>query len=135
MSSSDRPVRVLVVDDEADTRDLIRRVLEESHARVILASSADEALALLNSHTPDVILSDIGMPVRDGYSLIASVREQGVKTPAAAITAFARADDQARALRAGYQTHITKPVDPVELVTAVAALASTCPDRTRRERS
>jgi CheY-like chemotaxis protein len=120
-------ITVLAVDDEPDARDLIRRVLEECGARVLLASSSSEALDAVTSHRPDMILSDIGMPGEDGYAFIRKVRslgpEQGGRTPAAALTAFARAEDRTRALRAGYQTHIAKPVESTELTAVVASLA------------
>lgn len=118
-------VNVLVVDDEADARDLIQRVLEEAGASVALAGSAEEALRSVDQLSFHVILSDIGMPGRDGYSLMRAIRQNGIKAPAAALTAFARSEDRTRALHAGYQTHIAKPVDPTELIAAVAALAST----------
>ena len=110
---------MLVVDDETDARNLIRRVLEECGAKVVLAGSSREGLAVLASNRPDMIVSDIGMPGEDGYEFIRKVRrwqaEQGGRTPAAALTAFARAEDRTRALRAGYQTHVAKPVEPTEL--------------------
>jgi PAS domain S-box-containing protein len=115
-------VRVLVVDDEPDARELVRRLLHECQAEVSVACSVDEALAATASKTFDVILSDISMPGRDGYEFIQELRKAGKRTPAAALTAFARSEDRTRALKAGYQTHITKPVEPTELVAAVAAL-------------
>jgi signal transduction histidine kinase/CheY-like chemotaxis protein len=119
-------VRVLVVDDEADARDLVRRLLEECDARVTLASSVDEALQLFTKDRPDVILSDIGMPDRDGYDLIRSIRalsdQEGGSIPAAALTALARVEDRKRAMLSGFQSHITKPVDPGELIAVVATL-------------
>jgi CheY-like chemotaxis protein len=78
----------------------------------------------LDSADVDVILSDIGMPEHDGYSFMADVRRRGIRIPAAALTAFARSEDRTRALNSGYQTHIAKPVEPSELVAAVAALAN-----------
>lgn len=116
-------VRVLVVDDEADARDLVKCVLEECAAEVLLAGSVDEALVLVAGERLDVIVSDIGMPERDGYAFIQAVRQLGVRVPAAALTAFARSEDRTRALRAGYQTHVAKPVEPSELVATVASLA------------
>jgi CheY-like chemotaxis protein len=128
---ADRPslagVSVLVVDDEMDARFLIRRVLEDCGAQVTLASSADEGLEALRSERVDMIVSDIGMPDIDGYEFIRRVRamgaEEGGRTPAAALTAFARSEDRTRALRAGYQTHVAKPVEPAELTAVVASLA------------
>jgi PAS domain S-box-containing protein len=118
-------LRVLVVDDEPDARQLIRRVLAECEAEVSLASSAAEALREVERFRPDVIVSDIGMPEEDGYDLIRKVRANytAKQIPAAALTAFARTEDRKRALLAGFQTHITKPVDPAELTAAVASLA------------
>jgi len=118
-------LKVLVVDDEPDARHLIRRVLEACKAEVALATSTAEALERLGSFRPDVILSDIGMPEQDGYDLIRQVRANysAKQIPAAALTAFARTEDRKRALLAGFQTHIAKPVDPAELTAAVASLA------------
>ena len=120
-------VRVLVVDDEPDARELVRRVLVECEAEVTVAGSAKEALAVFEEARPDLVVSDIGMPDVDGYDLIRAVRvlgtRRGGRVPAVALTAFARSEDRARALRAGYQAHVAKPVDPDELVATVAALA------------
>ncbi len=120
-------VSVLVVDDDRDARDLIRRVLEDSQAKVRVASTAAQALDMLRNDPPHVLVSDIGMPVEDGYALIRRVRElpvrEGGDTPAVALTAFARSEDRRRALLAGFHAHISKPVDPAELVTVVASLA------------
>lgn len=121
-------ITVLAVDDEPDARNLLKRVLEACGARVLLASSAAEALGLATSERPDMIVSDIGMPGEDGYDFIRRLRqlsaEEGGRTPAAALTAFARAEDRTRALRAGFQTHVAKPVEPTELTAVVASLAS-----------
>lgn len=118
-------VRVLVVDDEADARQLIRRILVDCHADVAVAGSADEALELLSRSSPDVLLSDIGMPGKDGYELIREVRRRLTtkELPAAALTAFARSEDRREAMMAGFQTHIAKPVEPQELIAVVASLA------------
>jgi CheY-like chemotaxis protein len=120
-------LKVLVVDDEADTRELIRQVLKECGSEVITSPSAAEALVALGQHKPDVLISDLGMPDEDGYSLIAKIRElppeQGGQIPAAALTAYARAEDRMRVLRSGFQFHLPKPVDSAELVTVVASLA------------
>ena len=118
-------VSVLVVDDELDARQLLRRVLVDSHADVALAASAAEALELVERLRPDVIVSDIGMPETDGYDLIRRVRAvyTARQVPAVALTAFARTEDRKRALLAGFQTHVVKPVDPAELTAAVASLA------------
>lgn len=118
-------VKVLVVDDEPDSRHLIRRVLSGCEAEVALASSAAEALQLVDRFRPDVIVSDVGMPEQDGYDFIRQVRAKrsSRELPAAALTAFARAEDRRQALLAGFQTHVAKPVDPAELVAVVASLA------------
>ena len=120
-------ISVLVVDDEQDGRRVLKRLLEIRGASVATAASVDEALEVLEGRVPDVILSDIGMPGQDGYDFIRRVRhlssEHGGETPAAAVTAFARSDDRIRTLRSGFQMHLAKPVDPLELLTAVAALA------------
>jgi PAS domain S-box-containing protein len=118
-------LRVLVVDDEADARELIRRVLADRDANVNCAASTDDALLALEEFDPDVIVSDIGMPEKDGYALIREIRQRiGAKNvPAIALTAFARPEDRRRSLLAGYQVHIAKPVDPHELTAAVASLA------------
>lgn len=116
-------ISVLMVDDEADARELVKRLLEECGAEVILADSAESAVQALELHEPDVILSDIGMPKNDGYALMRRIRRAGLRVPAVAITAFARSEDRTRALQAGYQTHLTKPFEPPELIAAVAALA------------
>jgi PAS domain S-box-containing protein len=118
--------KVLVIDDEADARDLIQRLLTERGACVIVAESADRGLELVQSEKPDLILSDIGMPNKDGYDFIRALRklpsEQGGKTPAVALTAFARSEDRTRAMMAGYQVHLSKPVESQELIATVASL-------------
>jgi signal transduction histidine kinase len=120
-------VRVLVVDDDEDTRDLVGHMLSEQGAGVSFASSAEEAFGQLERGRPDVLLSDIGMPDVNGYSLIRRIRslpaEQGGRTPAVALTAYAREEDGERAFTAGFQAHITKPVDPDQLAAVVANLA------------
>jgi CheY-like chemotaxis protein len=116
-------VTVLVVDDEPDARELIKQVLEDHQARVLVATSADEARQVLNAQRPNVMLSDIGMAGQDGYQLLAEIRRAGNSIPAVALTAFARSEDRTRALRAGFQMHIAKPVEPEELLAAVASLA------------
>jgi signal transduction histidine kinase len=119
-------LRVLIVDNEADARALMRAVLEGCGATVDEADSAAGALKQLQATCPDVLLSDIAMPGEDGYTLIRKVRALEAPArmlPAAAFTAYATATDRARALLAGYQAHIPKPVEPSELAAVVAALA------------
>ena len=120
-------VKVLVVDDEPDARDLLRRVLQQRNATVFLASGARDAIDLVRQTRPDVIVSDIGMPNLDGYEMIRLIRsmpeEQGGRTPAVALTAFARSEDRRRAMMAGFQVHVAKPAEPAELVATVASLA------------
>ncbi len=119
-------VRVVVVDDQADTREFITTVLEQCQAEVKAVGSVSEALQIITQWKPDVIVSDIGMPQEDGYSLIRKVREQppelGGNIPAAALTAYARAEDRTRAIQEGYQLHLPKPIEADELVTVVASL-------------
>lgn len=119
-------LRVLVVDDEPDAQELVKRVLQECQANVRTAGSVDEALSLYEEWMPDVVLSDLGMPGKDGYELIKLIRMRpevkGGKVPAAALTAYARTEDRTRAMLAGYQTHVAKPVDPNELIAVVATL-------------
>jgi CheY-like chemotaxis protein len=121
-------ILVLVVDDEADARAATRVVLEEAGAETIVVGSTDEALDILRQRQPDVILSDIGMPGRDGYDLLRSVRaltpRKGGRIPAIAFTAYAASEDRARALGAGFQMHLAKPVDRGTLIAAIAALVS-----------
>ena len=119
-------IKVLCVDDTDDSREIMMVMLRTHGATVIGAASVDEALDLLRRERPDVLLSDVGMP-GNGHGLIQRVRalppDAGGETPAAAVTAFTSADDQAAALAAGFQVHIPKPVDPTQLGMAVAALA------------
>jgi PAS domain S-box-containing protein len=119
-------VRVLVVDDDADSLDFAAFVLEQDGAFVIAVSSAYEALQTLAEVKPDVLVSDISMPDMNGYMLIRQVRtwtpEQGGQIPAIALTAFARNDDQQEALKAGFQMHLPKPYNPEELIAAIAKL-------------
>ena len=119
--------RILVVDDEADARDLLAQILGQAGADVIVVGSADEALETLRRWRPDVLVSDIGMPGDDGYVLIRKVRAlgtaEGGQVRALALTAYARSEDRALALEAGFHTHIAKPVDPLELTALIAGLA------------
>ena len=120
-------LRVLVVDDEPDTRELLKVGLGRCGAEVSAAGSAGEALALMKAAVPDLLISDIGMPDEDGYALMRRVRqlqaEAGGRVPAIALTAYARTEDRMQALRAGYQMHVPKPVELAELVTVAASLA------------
>jgi len=119
-------LRVLVVDDEVDSREVLTLMLNQFGAAVRTTASSQDAFNVVTEWKPDVLLSDLGMPGEDGYQLIARIRAlppgQGRDTPAAAVTAHVRAEDRRRAISAGYQIHIPKPVDPLTLVTAVAAL-------------
>jgi PAS domain S-box-containing protein len=122
-----RGIRVLVVDDEADARETLQEILEHCDAEVLTVASAGEAMRELERFRPHVLLSDIGMPGEDGYTLIRRVRElppeRGGRIPAAALTAFARGEDRRKALLAGFQMHVPKPVEVNELATVVATLA------------
>lgn len=122
-------IRVLVVDDEADGRELIAHVLQALEAEVYTVGCAKEALDMLERHRPHVLVSDIGMPGHDGYELIRNVRaldaESGGGTPAVALTALARPEDRQQALASGYQMHVAKPVEPSELAHVIASLART----------
>jgi signal transduction histidine kinase/ActR/RegA family two-component response regulator len=119
-------LRVLLVEDEPDTRDMLAAVLQRAGAAVRAAASVAEALILLEEQLPDVLLSDIALPGEDGYSLIRKLRsrppERGGKLPAVALTAYAKPEDRGKALSAGYQWHIPKPIEPVELTAVVASL-------------
>jgi PAS domain S-box-containing protein len=120
-------VHVLIVDDEADTRDFLITVLQQSQAQVQAVSSVTEALEYISQSKPDVLVSDIGMPGEDGYSLIRKIRrrnpEEGGNIPAAALTAYARTEDRMRAIQEGFQLYLPKPVEAGELITVVASLA------------
>ncbi len=120
-------IQILVVDDDRDARDLIKRVLMQFNASVITAANANDGLRLLQETRPDLLVSDIGMPEKDGYQFIREVRllpaAQGGKTPAIALTAFTRSEDRTRAMISGYQIHMAKPIEPHELVATVASLA------------
>jgi CheY-like chemotaxis protein len=117
-------VRVLVVDDHSDSRDLLYAILSERGAAVHAAGSAREALAILRTTWVDVLLTDIGLPNASGYDLIREIRalerEHGGQLPVIALTAFAGPEDRERALTAGFVSHVTKPFVPSELVVAVA---------------
>jgi len=114
---------VLVVDDDRDARELIARILGDCHASVRIAPSAREAFAMLRAQPPDLLISDLGMPEVDGLELLSWVRQlprdAGGLTPAIALTAFARSEDRLKALEAGFSAHISKPVEPSELISAI----------------
>jgi signal transduction histidine kinase/CheY-like chemotaxis protein len=118
-------ITILAVEDQSDARELLRVVLERCHARVLTAGSADEALTLLDTARPDIILCDVGMPGKDGYEFIVELRRRQNLTPALAVTAFARTEDKVRALRAGFHAHVAKPIEPAELLSTVAVFART----------
>jgi CheY-like chemotaxis protein len=119
-------VRALVVDDQEDARVLMCRLIEEHHGRCALAASGEEALKILAEEDVNIIISDIGMPDFDGYELIRKIRALPASAkrnlPAIALTAYARADDRQRALLAGFQMHVAKPVEPRELIAGIASL-------------
>ena len=118
--------KAVILDDEPDARGLLKQLLGDFGMDVIVTMSADEAIAAVERHRPDVLVSDIGMPMVDGYEVIRRVRalsgDRGGQTPAIALTAYARAEDRMRAVRAGFQTHVPKPVEPAELMTMIASL-------------
>jgi CheY-like chemotaxis protein len=119
-------LHILVVDDNADGRTLTSLVLTEAGASVTAVASVREALQALEVERPDVLVSDIGLPDEDGYSLVRQIRqhetEHGGFLPAIALTGYARAEDRARILAAGFQAHVPKPVEPVELTAAIATI-------------
>jgi CheY-like chemotaxis protein len=120
-------LHVLVVDDDADSRELMTQLLKRAGAAAAVAGSAAEALAAIDRNVPDVLLSDIGMPVQDGYELLRLVRERGgaaAALPAIAVTAYAGVQDRAHALAAGFDDHLPKPVMAEALIAAIARVAS-----------
>jgi len=125
-------LRVLVVDDEPDARELVKAVLTDCGAEVDTAGSAVDGLASVQLHNPDVIVSDIGMPGRDGYQFMRDVRalaSDSGQVPAIALTAFARSEDRTRAMLAGYQAHIAKPIEPQELIATIKSVAASASRR------
>jgi len=122
-----RGIRVLVVEDDIATCELITRLLREHHSEVVAVTSVDAAIEALNGFEPDVIVSDIAMPGRDGYDLLRQLRKHERsathRTPSVALTALSSPEDQRRAFEAGYRVHLTKPVDSCALIDAVAELA------------
>lgn len=119
-------IRILGVDDDADMRELMVSILQQAGADTIVVASATEALAVIGSFKPDVLVSDVGMPNMDGYELIRQIRDlpcdRGGQMPAIALTAYAGEVNQQKALMAGFQRHIAKPVEPEELIQAIIAL-------------
>jgi CheY-like chemotaxis protein len=115
-------VRVLVVEDDDDTRELLRVMLESAGASVDVVATAKDARREMLAAPPDVLVSDIRMPEENGYSLVRSLRSAGVATPAIALTAFARPEDVDEARAAGFQIHVSKPVDAGNLIDSVASL-------------
>jgi CheY-like chemotaxis protein/two-component sensor histidine kinase len=120
-------VRLLIVDDDADAMELVRRVLVSCKAKVVTAASGAEGMALFRQHPPDVVLADIGMPGMDGYEFVKQIRalppQHGGDTPVVALTALARSEDRRRAMLAGFDMHVAKPVEPAELVAVVGRMA------------
>jgi PAS domain S-box-containing protein len=117
-------IKVLIVDDDPDSRDLVHRLLADCGATVTGAASAAEALTATHNQRPDILISDIGMPEIDGYQLLRSLRTNSeIRCPAIALTAFARPEDRTRALLAGYVAHVAKPVEAAELIATVAAVS------------
>jgi CheY-like chemotaxis protein len=120
-------VNVLLVDDEADTLNLFRTTLEGSGARVRPAATAAEALAVAGEWRPDLLVSDLGLPGIDGYQLLRAIREKTAlrELAAVAVTAYARPEDRDRALAAGFQAYVSKPVDPAGLVRTLSDVIAT----------
>ena len=122
-----KSIKVVAVDDNADSRELLKAILERSSAEAAIVGSGQEALAAIKSFHPDVLICDLTMPAMDGYELLENVRrlepELG-QMPAIAFTAAARNEDRARTRRAGFQAHLAKPVDPDKLITTILELAS-----------
>jgi len=121
-------LRIAVVDDESETRELLSFVLRQCEAEVTTAATAGEILELFGHNSFDVLISDIGMPGTDGYSLIRQVRQLSANRngliPAAALTAYARTEDRTAALKAGFDVHLTKPIDPAELLVVISTLVA-----------
>ena len=126
-----RALRVLVIDDEADARELVATVLRSHGAEVLIATSVEQAVELIERCSPTILVSDIGMPGTDGYTLLRRLREldgNGAKIRAIALTAYAREEDRRRALDAGFQRYLAKPVEPEALVRMVGSLAQSARD-------
>jgi CheY-like chemotaxis protein len=120
-------LRLLLVEDQEDAREMLQVLLENHGAQVRAVASAAEAFQCLREWRPDILVSDIGLPGENGYELLQRIRalpaEEGGRTPAIALTAYARAEDRARALRAGFDMHVPKPVEAAELLAVLAAAA------------
>ena len=117
---------MLIVEDDRDARTLLKRMIVDSGAIALDVDRVNAALAAIEEFKPNVLISDLGMPGRDGFDLIREVRSRGYTTdelPAVALTAYAGAEDRHRVLRAGFQVHVSKPIDAHDLITVVAALA------------
>ncbi|MBD1845887.1 response regulator [Cyanobacteria bacterium FACHB-63] len=114
-------INIFVVDDDPDTRDLLRFMLEDEGANVTVATNAKEALSLLEKELPTILVSDVAMPEMDGFQLIGLVRElpRGAELPAIALTAYAREEDRLQAINAGFNDYLTKPIDPIELMRVI----------------
>lgn len=114
-------IKIFVVDDDPDTRDLLRFMLEEEGANVTVATNAKEALSMLEKELPTILVSDVAMPEMDGFQLIGLVRElpKGADLPAIALTAYAREEDRVQAINAGFNDYLTKPIDPLELMRVI----------------
>jgi PAS domain S-box-containing protein len=131
-----RGVKVLVVEDDADTRELVQHLLEGQGASVLTAGTATEALSLLERAGADILVSDIALPELDGYQLVRRVRqgsEPARSIPAIALTAYTRSEDRTKALRAGYQAHVQKPVEPAELLAAISSFSALIGKRRKPE--
>jgi len=118
-------IKILAVDDDVDSRNLLAAILRRCGAEVKTCQSAAEALASVDEFNPDILVSDIGMPDEDGYSLIRRLRaagEHGRRLPAVALTAYARVEDRMQALSAGFNMHVPKPVEPAELITVISSI-------------
>jgi CheY-like chemotaxis protein len=128
MSISLKGVRILVVEDEADTRELLKILLQSDGGVVTATASVQEALTAYDQSPPDIIVADIGMPEYNGYTLIGRIRardrEHGKMTPAIALTAYVTSSDRDTVLSAGFQVHMPKPFEPDKLVSVIAALAT-----------
>jgi CheY-like chemotaxis protein len=127
-------LRILVVDDEAEMRDLLETLLTQHGAQVTVCSTAAQALEITERQKPSLVISDIGMPDEDGYSLIGKIRtreKQGRNIPAIALTGYARVEDRMRALESGFQMYVSKPVEVLEILTVIASLTGRLPEPER----